>query len=194
MLFWRLFRCYVWHTPFLDISILRRDRLYRVCKSIKFICSSTCTLYFLLFNVLEDAGFYWVHRLLHHPKLYGPIHSVHHEFTETFSLNASISHPLEMIFNILLPLMAGPFIVGYFYGLHISMIWIWIAFREMRGCDAHSGYDLPFHPLRLVPGYGGPKFHDFHHSIHGRNSNFGGYKFWDSLCGTTKEYEHYYSN
>jgi sterol desaturase/sphingolipid hydroxylase (fatty acid hydroxylase superfamily) len=148
---------------------------------------------FLVFNILEDTGFYWVHRLLHHPYLYGKIHARHHEFTETFSLNASYSHPIEFLFNVLLPLMSGPFLFGYFIGLHISIFWIWIAFREMRGADAHSGYHLPFHPLRLIsPIYKGPKYHDFHHSVKGRNTNFAGYFFWDSICGTIGNYEKNY--
>ena len=28
--------------------------------------------------IIEDAAFYWVHRLLHHPKLYRHCHKVHH--------------------------------------------------------------------------------------------------------------------
>ena len=40
--------------------------------------------------------------------------------------------------------------------------WIWMAFREMRGADAHSNYCLPFHPLRLLSiVYGGPKYHTY---------------------------------
>lgn len=141
---------------------------------------------------MEDTGFYWIHRLLHHPYLYGKIHKIHHEFTETFSLNSTISHPFEFLFNVLLPLMSGPVIFGYFEGVNILTFWIWIVFREMRGTDAHSGYHLPFHPLRIISSiYNGPKFHDFHHSIKGRNQNFGGYIFWDLICGTsTKYYEH----
>jgi len=53
----------------------------------------------------------------------------------------------------------------------------------------YTGYNIPFHPLRLLGFiYGGPKMHDFHHQIHGRQANFGGYKFWDWLMGTDKKY------
>ena len=56
--------------------------------------------------------------------------------------------------------------------------------------DAHSGYNIPFHPLRLIwPIYGGAHFHDFHHSIQGRNGNFGGYRFWDWLMSTDAVYK-----
>lgn len=67
--------------------------------------------------------------------------------------------------------------MGYLQGVNIVTFWIWLAFYEMRGTDAHSGYNLPFHPLRLISLiYGGPCMHDFHHKPYGRGQNFGGYK------------------
>lgn len=48
---------------------------------------------------------------------------------ETFSLTSEISHPVEFIFNILLPLVAGPFLMAYNQGVHIATFWIWISFR-----------------------------------------------------------------
>jgi sterol desaturase/sphingolipid hydroxylase (fatty acid hydroxylase superfamily) len=38
---------------------------------------------FIIFNIIEDALFYWIHRMFHLPQLY-KYHSVHHEFTDTF--------------------------------------------------------------------------------------------------------------
>lgn len=146
----------------------------------------------LVFNVIEDTGFYWVHRWLHTPWAYAKIHKVHHEYTAPISLTGEIAHPAEFFFNFLVPLMAGPFLIALISGLHIATFWAWICFREMRSTDAHSGYNLPFHPLRLLGFiYGGPKMHDFHHQIHGRQANFGGYKFWDWLMGTDKKYHEY---
>jgi sterol desaturase/sphingolipid hydroxylase (fatty acid hydroxylase superfamily) len=44
--------------------------------------------------------------------------------------------------------------------LPVLPFWAWMLFRTMRGVDAHSDYDLPFHPLRLLsPIYGGPRMH-----------------------------------
>ncbi|KNC46738.1 C-4 methylsterol oxidase [Thecamonas trahens ATCC 50062] len=141
---------------------------------------------FVLFNVVEDTLFYWVHYALHVPRLYKAIHRKHHEHVVTFSLTGEVSHPLEFLANILVPLMAGPVLLVLAYRkVHLVEFWVWIVFRTMRGADAHSGYQLPFHPLRLLsPIYGGPAYHDHHHSIRGRQTNFGGYRFWDWLCGT----------
>jgi len=143
---------------------------------------------FVLFNAVEDAGFYWVHRLLHTSWAYAKIHKKHHEYIAPFSLVGEIAHPAEFLFNFLLPMMAGPFIVGLYRGhIHIVSFWVWMTFREMRGTEAHSGYNLPFHPLRLLDSiYGGSKAHEYHHSVIGRSSNFGGYKLWDWLMGTDR--------
>jgi sterol desaturase/sphingolipid hydroxylase (fatty acid hydroxylase superfamily) len=123
--------------------------------------------------------------LLHVPYFYAWIHKRHHEFITPYALSNEIAHPLEFLFNWLLPIVAGPFIIGWFQPIHILTFWAWIIFRELRGADAHSGYDLPFHPLRILsPIYGGPRAHDMHHSVHGRGTNFGGYLFWDKVCGT----------
>lgn len=143
------------------------------------------TVQFLIFNVVEDTGFYWVHRALHHPRLYRAIHRVHHQHIDTFSLAGEVAHPLEFLFNFLVPMMAGPVLCAAHSRTHLLSFWIWIAFRELRSTDAHSGYNLPFHPLRaLAPVYWGPVGHGAHHAVHGRATNFGGYKLWDWLCGT----------
>jgi sterol desaturase/sphingolipid hydroxylase (fatty acid hydroxylase superfamily) len=141
---------------------------------------------FLIFNVLEDVLFYTVHRILHTPALYKRIHHKHHQFLAPYSLAGEVAHPVEFLFNFLLPLVAGPLLLPLLgHPVHIASFWAWIFFREARGVDAHSGYALPFHPLRLLwPIYPGPRHHDHHHSLKGRQTNFGGYIFLDALLGT----------
>src|SRR3989338_3170438 len=84
---------------------------------------------FLIFNIIEDTGFYWVHRALHIPWLYKRVHSRHHEFIKPYSLVGEIAHPVEFLFNFLLPMMIGPFLLGYLQGVHILTFWIWMVFR-----------------------------------------------------------------
>jgi len=146
-------------------------------------------LQFIVFNIIEDTGFYWVHRYMHTPWAFKNFHSVHHQYIQPFSLTGEIAHPVEFIFNFLIPLIGGPFLMGLLQGVHITTFWFWLFFREARSVDAHSGYNLPFHPLRCLNFiYGGPLAHDFHHQLAGRNSNFGGYKIWDWLMGTDKKF------
>ncbi|KJH39763.1 fatty acid hydroxylase family protein [Dictyocaulus viviparus] len=42
---------------------------------------STVLLQLLFCIIVEEIGFYYTHRLFHHPKLYKYIHKIHHEWT-----------------------------------------------------------------------------------------------------------------
>jgi len=153
---------------------------------------STFIFQFIVINIIEDTGFYWVHRYMHTPWAFKKFHYKHHEYTVPFSLTGEINHPVEFMCNILIPMMTGPFLCGYFQGFHIITYWSWITFRELRGTDAHSGYKLPWHPLRIIDFiYWGPVGHDFHHQVQGRSSNLGGYKTWDWMMGTDKKFYEY---
>jgi len=185
-LFYSLLKAHV--TQLLPIMVLS----YPLFRFFGFHCDKTLPSWksfafqMVVFNILEDTGFYWVHRYLHTPWAYKKFHFRHHEFIDTFSLVGEIAHPVEFFANFLTPMMIGPFLLGYLQGVHIVTFWAWISFRALRGSDAHSGYNLPFHPLRLLsPIYGGPVYHAFHHKLAGRSYNFGGYKIWDKLMNTS---------
>ena len=58
--------------------------------------------------------------------------------------------------------MTGPLIWATAYGLSVHAWWGWLALVQVQGVMDHSGYDLPA-PLdvfKLLPGFGGTKFHD----------------------------------
>ncbi len=144
---------------------------------------------FLFFNFMEDTLFYWVHRLMHFPWFFKHIHEKHHRFDalygHTFSLNGEYAHWAESFLNDLIPLMAGPIICGMTTGTTLGMFWVWLIFRQIRSADAHSGYDLPWHPLKLLGKcYHGPRGHIRHHTLAGRKNNFGSYIWWDWVMGT----------
>lgn len=61
--------------------------------------------------ICEDFGFYWTHRLLHHPLFYKKIHKVHHEFNNTTILATTYNHPVESVITSL-PTALGMFILG----------------------------------------------------------------------------------
>jgi methylsterol monooxygenase len=143
----------------------------------------------IVLNVIEDFIFYWVHRCLHHPYLYKRIHITHHKFDSmlghTFSLNGEYAHYIENIFNDFVPMMIGLYIWSFIGTTHIYVFWIWVLFRQLRTSDAHSGYDFPKHPLKIINYiYGGTRMHSFHHTLHGRKYNFGGLSIWDKVFGT----------
>jgi methylsterol monooxygenase len=139
---------------------------------------------FVFFNLLEDALFYWVHRLFHHKTMFRKYHYIHHKYNAPYSLVGEIAHPMEFVCNFLLPALIPPLIAGLYSGIHITTLWIWLLFREMRGTEAHSGYVLPWHLTHVLKyiGYQGATFHDLHHSS--GKGNFGSYIYWDVICGT----------
>ncbi|NXT51019.1 MSMO1 monooxygenase, partial [Pluvianellus socialis] len=132
--------------------------------------------------VIEDAWHYFLHRLLHHKRIYKYIHKVHHEFVSPFGMQAEYAHPLET-------LILG---TGFFIGIvvfcnHVILLWAWVICRLMETIDVHSGYDVPLNPLHLVPFYAGARFHDFHHM------NFIGnyastFTWWDRIFGTDSQF------
>ncbi|XP_035205416.1 fatty acid hydroxylase domain-containing protein 2-like [Stegodyphus dumicola] len=109
-------------------------------------------LFELIFCVLmEEAGFYYSHRLLHHPRIYKYIHKRHHEWTSPIAITAIYCHPVEHIFSNLVPPLLGPLVLGS----HTATSWLWFAIAILSTLNAHSGFHFPFFPS--------PEAHDFHH-------------------------------
>ncbi|XP_004717438.1 methylsterol monooxygenase 1 [Echinops telfairi] len=135
--------------------------------------------------VIEDTWHYFMHRLLHHKRIYKYIHKVHHEFQAPFGIEAEYAHPAET-------LILG---AGFFIGIlllcdHVFFLWAWVAFRLTETIDVHSGYDIPLNPLNFIPFYCGSRHHDFHHMNF--NGNYAStFTWWDKLCGTDSQYNAY---
>eukprot|EP00126_Sphaerothecum_destruens_P004057 Sdes_comp17949_c0_seq1m7208 len=134
---------------------------------------------------IEDTWHYFIHRLMHHPRLYKYIHKVHHQYSAPFGMVAEYAHPVETVV-----LGAGFFIGILVFAEHIVFLWLWVIVRLIETCDVHSGYHFPLNPLHLIPFYGGAEFHDFHHM------NFTGnyastFTFWDWLLGTDQSFKSY---
>ena len=71
---------------------------------------------------------------------------------------------------------------------------VWVVYRIAESIDAHSGYEFPWSPFRLVPFSGiillnlvPASFHNYHHT-----HNVGNYAtffcFWDYIFGTSPRY------
>ena len=69
------------------------------------------TVFFCM--ICEDTGFYFIHRIMHHPSVYQYVHKMHHEYSTTTSIAAEYSHPLEYAFGVMLPTAIGPAILGH---------------------------------------------------------------------------------
>jgi methylsterol monooxygenase len=135
--------------------------------------------------VVEDTWHYFLHRLLHHKRLYKYVHKVHHNFQAPFGAVAEYAHPIETA------VLGTGFLIGIcLFANHMVVVWAWMLARLIETIDVHSGYDFPFNPLHLIPGYAGARFHDFHHmNFNGNYSST--FVWWDKLFGTDAQYKEY---
>jgi len=132
-------------------------------------------VHFILSALIEEFGFYYSHRLAHHPSIYKYIHKKHHEFTAPIAITAVYAHWLEHIVSNMSPILLGPLILGS----HTIFIWFWISLAIISTLNAHSGYHLPF--------YLSSEQHDYHHSK-GFTQNFGTLGILDWFHGTDGQF------
>ena len=139
----------------------------------------------IIFILIEDSIFYWAHRISHWGPLYKLYHKKHHEFKVTISISSEYAHPIEYILVNILPLGAGPFFYGSQH-VHIITWLMWVAFRSIHTSEGHSGYNVPWSPMRMLPFGVSTEYHDYHHR---KNlGNFGSMLVvWDTLMGTHQE-------
>lgn len=143
------------------------------------------TLLITLCAIIEDTWHYFMHRALHDVRIYKYIHKVHHFYQAPFGMVAEYAHPAETLI-----LGLGTFWGIFFLTNHIILLWAWLLIRLLETIDVHSGYDIPYNPLHLIPGYAGARFHDFHHyNFVGNYASF--FLWWDWLLGTNVQYHEY---
>ncbi|CAI7831812.1 unnamed protein product [Closterium sp. NIES-53] len=111
--------------------------------------------------------------------------TAHHEYTSPMSAAATYAHWIEVLL-LGVPTLVGPAIVQ----CHVVTLWVWILLRQLEAIETHSGYDFPWSPTRLIPFYGGPRFHDYHHEVGGESHcNFASiFTICDWLYGTDKSH------
>jgi len=136
--------------------------------------------------MIEDTWHYFMHRLLHHKKIYGYVHKIHHTFQSPFPMAAEYAHPIETVV-----LGIGFFLPMIIFTNHLFFFWLWLGVRMLQTTDAHAGYYFPYwNPLYLLPFYGGAPMHDFHHKNF--TGNYGStFTYWDWLFATDNQYISY---
>ncbi|HVN01885.1 MAG TPA: sterol desaturase family protein [Caulobacteraceae bacterium] len=136
-----------------------------------------------LYLVIQDAYYYWLHRLMHHPRLFAWMHAGHHRSRQPTPF-ASFSFPLaEAAMNAwLMPALV--FVIP----IHPAVILTVLTLATVAAVLNHAGSEVL--PPWVVEGpVGAWLISATHHSVHHTHydANFGLYfRFWDRLMGTDR--------
>ncbi len=126
--------------------------------------------------LLHETYYYWLHRWMHHPRVFGFIHKVHHESNITSPWTAFSFHPLEGLLQALflpLLLMVLP--------MHLYVIVVQLTIMTFSSVVNHL--DIEIYPKNFTRNFFGKwLIGATHHSLHHKQFkfNYGLYfTFWD---------------
>jgi sterol desaturase/sphingolipid hydroxylase (fatty acid hydroxylase superfamily) len=140
---------------------------------------------------LHDTLYYFLHRFMHHPRLYKYVHRVHHLSTDPSPFAAFSFHPLEAIVE------SFPYIVfAFLFPVHLVALWTWQLIQISMNVVAHLGYEIypeGFNTHWLFKFKTPSTHHNMHHAKVG--GNYGLYfTWWDKLLKTEfKDYDTTYN-
>jgi len=137
----------------------------------------------LLFLLAHDTWFYWTHRWMHRPAVFGTFHAVHHASRPPTAWAAMSFHPYEAITGaVVIPALV--FVIP----IHIGILGLVLTIMTVMGVTNHMGWEM--FPRRLVHSrLGNWLITASHHSRHHEQyrCNYGLYfRIWDRFCGTDK--------
>ncbi|KAK6018772.1 fatty acid hydroxylase family protein [Ostertagia ostertagi] len=92
---------------------------------------------------VEEIGFYYSHRLFHHPKIYKHVHKIHHEWTTPVSITSIYCHPIEHAFSNLIP-GRGRTAAQWCFSVQRNASVCWVFLTTSTVLQAHSGVRGPF--------------------------------------------------
>ena len=131
--------------------------------------------------IIHDTYFYWMHRLLHHKKIYKYTHVIHHKSINPSPWTSYSFHILEAIAEGLIL-----FVLAFILPLHQITIVLFTIIGFIINVYGHLGYEIA--PKRLRNSFifkiiNTSVHHNLHHSQF--NGNYGLYfRFWDQVMKT----------
>lgn len=145
------------------------------------------TYYFAVFPLMlfiHDTYFYFLHRLMHHKKIFNLVHLVHHKSTNPSPWAAYSFHPIEAFIEI-----GVLFIFAFTFPIHRTHLLIFFFFMIVYNVYGHLGYELypkGFQRTWIGRWVNTSVNHNQHHQYF--KGNYGLYfLFWDRILGTIRE-------
>lgn len=136
---------------------------------------------FVLLHLWQETWFYWMHRAVHRPRLFRPVHLVHHKSVNPTPFAAYGFHPTEALLEGVYPVL-----FSFVLPIHPYVILAQIQFTMMMNIYFHSGYE--FFPAGWTRGaitkwINTATHHNLHHAqVRGNYSLY--LNFWDRIMGT----------
>lgn len=165
---------------------LQKRGLTRIYSGIHQYGISYFVLSVIIMVVLHDTYFYWVHRLMHLPRVFKWVHQTHHRSDNPTPWAAFAFHPWEAVLSVgIIPLIV--FVIP----CHPFALFSFLTYMTLINVMGHLGYEL--FPVRFTRSRIG-KWHNTstNHNIHHQSSrsNFGLYfTFWDLLMKTYESHD-----
>lgn len=135
----------------------------------------------LITSLVHETYYYWVHRWMHHPKIFRIVHKVHHDSRIPTPWTAFSFHPWESLIEALvLPLILILLPVNvYILGFYLLVMTVSSVINHL---DIEV-YPLWFQKSRFGKLFIGATHHHHHHTEF--MTNYGLYfTFWDKLMAT----------
>ena len=138
---------------------------------------------------LHETYYYWLHRAMHHPKVYRIMHKGHHDSIIVSSWTAFSFDWVETIFQVLIF-----YIIAFLIPLHIYSILFLLIFMSLSATINHLNIEIYPKFFKKMPPF---KYliGATHHALHHREfrTNYGLYfTFWDTWMNTeSKKYKAY---
>jgi sterol desaturase/sphingolipid hydroxylase (fatty acid hydroxylase superfamily) len=134
-----------------------------------------------LYLLIQDAYYYWLHRLMHHPAIFRHVHAGHHRSRQPTPFASFSFDWAEAALNAwVMPALV--FVIP----IHPAVILALLSLATVAAVLNHAGAEVL--PRWVVEGWIGrwlisASHHSLHHSHYGKN--FGLYfRVWDKLMGT----------
>lgn len=131
--------------------------------------------------LLHETYYYWLHRWMHHPRVFKIVHKVHHDSNITSPFTAFSFHPLEGVLQaIFFP------VVLLFLPMHYYIIIVQLVIMSLSSVINHL--DIEIYPKNFNKSiFGKWLIGATHHSLHHKQFkyNYGLYfTFWDKIRKT----------